>query len=860
MSAKILQSRNAGHLVFCLAFLFVLPVQLFARDVSVTVIDAELDIPLEGALIRTPDGKDWECGPEGTVVVTVPDDAPVVLRAAYPGYEAGRAVVPSDTAEVAIPLTLSGIMEGRELVIEAARPRASETVPGRSVALSGRELARTAEIGAVEDVMNSIKLLPGVGYAGTNNRMPSIRGGDPGDFLAVFDGFYVENPYHFGGSFSIFDPRMIESAQLSHGIFSARYGHTVSGILEIKAKKGDTELSTVELGLSTSAANFNLSHPINDKGSFTVMLKSTYWAPVVWAAQWLSNYIDNEQLDMVNYVSVAPYILSGAVSADYRFTPALSLSANGFLGGDGGGAEYHNPYEGDGYNGYTNMTADWINSIGFLTASVLWNPRNDMVLGFRLGAGFNRTDLNADSEYNFTVPYTQEFIDEFKDLFPGLADKTHYTVEDTRKLILGNETDTIQARVDYDWDWGNGFIFAAGLEEWYSRWLVEQNMKTVAEIAFDKTLNGKTLYYNFPVNTKTDADNHALNTSGYIVGEWTSPSGFFETELGLRVDTFTFWGRDFSVKSAPAINPRLNMDFHLVKNKGAVDSLSLTLGSGLFSSITDNITGLQKGDVDDYELEPNRSWTSLAGINLNFLGSWTLNVETYYKYLFSRAYRINWVEENLDTNPQYYFDGEGNVWGADVMLQKRGGRFFDGWLAYTFTHVRYREPAYAKSGGNKFRADGYYPSFHRFHNLNLILNFRPQHKFHIYVRYGIASGRPKLVAGEIDYYPVYVSDENYDPTTGDYIQKFKRDSYYSDDSRTTLSMPLDIKFSWFFFNKKGRTTGEFYIAVENLASLFYLSRANTTFNQYTGKEDTGSTEAVYELSIPIPSVGMKWSF
>jgi hypothetical protein len=73
-------------------------------------------------------------------------------------------------------------------------------------------------------------------------------------------------------------------------------------------------------------------------------------------------------------------------------------------------------------------------------------------------------------------------------------------------------------------------------------------------------------------------------------------------------------------------------------------------------------------------------------------------------------------------------------------------------------------------------------------------------------------------------------------------------------------MPFDIKFSWFFFNKKGRTIGEFYVAVENLASLFYQSETNKTFNQYTGKEDTGSMSAVYELPIPIPSVGMKWSF
>jgi hypothetical protein len=830
-------------------FTLVLSARVFARDVWVTVIDGELDMPLEGAVVRSPDGQDWECGPDGVAVVTVPDDTRIILRAAYPGYEAGRAVLPPDAAAVTISLTLSGVMEGNELVIEAARPRASETVPGRSIALSGRELARSAEIGAIEDVMNSIKLLPGVGYAGTSNMKPSIRGGDPGDFVAVFDGFYVENPYHLGGGVSIFDPHMVESAQLSHGIFSARYGHTITGILDVTSKKGDTELSSVELGLSTSAANLNLSRPINDKGAFTLMMKSTYWAPVVWAAQWMSGFIDNEQLDMMNYVTIAPYIISGAFSADYRFTPNLALNSFAFLGGDGGGAEYKNSYDN---GGYTNLSAQWINTIGFVTSGLLWNPRNDMILNFRLGAGFNRTDLDANVENSLTVPYTEEFIKEFDKYLKGNS----YTVDNNTKMVLGNETDTVQARVDYDWDWGSGFIFAAGVQELYSRWLVEQSTKTIAEFASGE-LGGKTLYINYPVTNTSDADNHAFNTSGYVVGEWISPSGFFETELGLRLDTFTFWGRDFSVKSAPAFNPRLNMDFHLLKNKGRLDSLSLTLGSGLFSSMTDNVTSLEKGDVDDYELKPNRSWTSLVGINLNFFDHWTLNIETYYKYVFSRAYRINWTNTDSPViNTQYYFDGEGNVWGADLMLQKRGGDFIDGWLAYTFTYARYREPGYVKAESNEsnYRTDGYFPSFHRFHNLNVILNLKPQNKFHIYIRYGIASGRPKPVVGEIDYYPVLVKE------TGTYIQKFKRGSYYSDDSRTTLSMPFDIKFSWFFFNKKGRTTGEFYIAVENLASLFYLSRANTTFNQYTGKEDTGSTAAVYELSIPIPSTGIKWSF
>lgn len=63
---------------------------------------------------------------------------------------------------------------------------------GRSVTIAERELARTAEIGLMEDIMSAVKLLPGVGYTSMFNAKPSIRGGDPGDLIAALDGFILK--------------------------------------------------------------------------------------------------------------------------------------------------------------------------------------------------------------------------------------------------------------------------------------------------------------------------------------------------------------------------------------------------------------------------------------------------------------------------------------------------------------------------------------------------------------------------------------------------------------------------------------------------------------------------------------------
>jgi hypothetical protein len=834
---------------------------LLARDVEITIEDTDLGLPLEGALIRSWDGGERICDEEGKVTLAVPDDRQVVIQVAYPGYESGRLVIPLTGDRFTLGLHLSGIMENQELVIEAQRPGVSETKSGRSVAISGDELTRTAEIGILEDVMTSIKLLPGVGYTGMFNARPSIRGGEPGDLTAVLDGFYIENPYHWGGSVSIFDPRMVQSAQLSHGVFSARYGHTISGLLEVSSRKPSFTETELELGVSSSAANLNLSIPLASKGGLMLMGKVTYWDPFVWTAQQLSTVVDNETLDQINAVSIAPYIRSTAFSVDYRFTPTLEWTMSGFIGGDGAGAAYQNEgYTEDGateLHNQTDMDFEWDNSLGFLITGLTLNPLPSMVLKTTLGAGFLKTKLDGNIYYNIHVPYSEDFRNQYGSL---LEDNTAYVLEQDQRIGITNTAGSYQGRADLDWDLGKGFLVAFGLQELYSRWKLEDSIHGIAETKTPPEMDIPTPYINYPVDYTVDVNNQGLTSSAYTVLEYTTPNKRFGAEAGLRLDHVYFIGDDFTIRTVPAFNPRINLDFGVLQNKGILDSLTTTIGTGFFSSMTDNISQIERSNgIGDFEMKQNRSWTSVVGTKLDFLGGYSFNIEGYFKYVFDRAYTILSTDsESQTSSSDYLFDGEGRIWGFDLMLQKLESRYWDGWLSYSFNYARYRNPQALSTVGKDKQEEGiwFYPSFHRFHNLNLVLNIKPIKQFNIAVRLGLASGRPKAVVGEINPYAVLVMNDD-KPLV---IQKYKRDTYYSDNERTTWSIPLDLKFSWFFFNSKGKGQGEIYVAVENLMSLVYKAQANTSFNSYTGEEDTGSNAAVYELPIPMPSVGFKWSY
>ncbi|MDR1956552.1 MAG: TonB-dependent receptor plug domain-containing protein [Treponema sp.] len=820
-------------------------IPLYPRDIVIIVEDTDLALPLEGARIRSWDGAEYTCDTEGTVHLNVPDDRQVVIQATYPGYETSRLRIPMTGSSFTLGLQMSGVMENRELVIEAPRPGVSETKSGRSVAISDKDLARTAEIGIIEDVMTSIKLLPGVGYAGMFNAMPSIRGGSPGDLMAVMDGFYIEQPYHWGGGVSIFDPRMVQSAKLSHGVFSSRYGHTISGLLEITSKKPSSTEVELELGLSSSATNLNLAYPLGGKGGVMVMGKLTYWDPFVWVAK--------QFVEEVQYITTAPYIRSGAFSANYRFTPDLEVSAHGFIGGDGIAAYYQNESVAENLLSKSDMRASWDNKVGFLITGLTLNPLPAMVLKGTAGAGFHSTDLDAQMYNDVQVPYSPGFIERW-DTLDGTADEkingeTAYSLTNEMGDTMTELTVNYQGRLDFDWDLSRGLLFAAGVQELYSQWIEEEQARIWRETLDPaKTLaEGTPWYTHYPVTFSNDVRNSGFFSSAYSLLEYASPAQRFGAELGLRLDHLFFVGNDFTIQSAPVLNPRLNLDFGILKNHGPIDALSLTLGTGLFSSMNTNLIYInQDSGIGDFDLKQSRSWTSILGTKIDFFESYSVTIEGYLKRVFDRSYQTL-VSQGDTLRMDYRFDGEGFIWGFDGMLQKFASRYWDGWISYSFTHARYRNPSSAEEG------DWVFPSFHRFHNLNLVLNIKPIRAFHIAARFGFASGRPKSVVGEVTSYPVTLPD-------GRIIEKWKRSSSYSDTERDGFALPLDLKFSWYGFSSHGKGQWEIYAGVENLLSFLKTAQRNTSFNQYTGKEDAGSTTASYELPIPMISVGFRWTY
>jgi len=870
--------------LFFISFFFLLTNYIFARDITITVIDADIDLPLEGAVIRTREGAEYTCDYNGKAVITVPDDRQTVIQAAYPGYENGILTIPVTGNTFSISLHLSGVIQGRELVLEASIPGTSESRTGRSIAVTAKEISQSGEIGIIEDVMSTIKLLPGVIYSGTFDAQPSIRGGHPGDMMASFDGFYINNPYHWGGGFSIFDPRMVQSAQLSHGVFSVRYGHTISGLLEITSKSPSPSETMLEIGMNSSATIFNLSFPFSGKGGIMFMGRFTYYDPVIELTKLLSNFF--EQLEAVHYIERSPYIRSAAISGNYRFTDKIELAATAFLGLDGMGAHFINSNRTEELNSDTSAEIDYLNYQGFIISSLLINPQTNMLLKITLGAGYEDMIINGDMHYEINE---KKFSDNFFIKYPylsGLIDNS-YNLYEYNRFDMSDLLFTAQGRIDYDWELKNGFILSAGLQEMYNQYKSTGDLQISNDMMFSdlNSLSYLNLYYphlyqylnfltniipanspfwndlriNIPIKYSPNSMNHLLTTAGFLLTEYNSPNNRLKAELGLRLEHFYITGDGFSLGSDIVLSPRLNLDINIFRNKGIFQSFDITLGSGLFSSMNSSVF-MAEEEYGLSKLKPNRSFTSVLGLKLEFPQSIIVNVEGYFKYVFDRMYiPIVLGDENFKPSPQS--DGTGIVWGFDIMLQKLQSRYIDGWIAYSFNWAKYKDPnrrISMTSADDNLENNWYIPSYHRFHNLNIVINIKPTQKINLYIRFGLATGviQSRLSDEGPQSHPVlFLNGEN--PY---FIEKYNWESVYDESNRTTPSLPMDIKFSIFGANKTGKTRYEIYIAIENALALLYTAEGNTSFNRYTGQVDTGSNSARYDIPIPIPSFGFKLSY
>jgi len=804
-------------------FLAFLCFPLFARDIQVTIVDKDLQSPLEGVTLSVPDGPSVQTDAQGRVVLTIPDSVGRLrLTVSLLGYETKKVWLEPNQSSLNLALSLAGEVEGGELVVERNKPQKTDEQPGVSQVVTSDEIQNTGSMGVIEDVMSTIKTLPGVGFVGDFNALPSIQGGAPAEAKVVLDGAALLYPFQWGGAVSIFDPNMVESAKLSEGLISARYGDVISGMLEVNSKTPASDTPQFDVDLSTSALNAFAQVPLGPTAGLLVGGKVTdlglvfpLLLPLVGMAP--------------NTYSPAPFIDNGYARFYWKPSPNLEWDVNAFIGHDGVGE--NTSVTDSGLT--TNTVLNYGNLFGFASSklSMLIDPTDLLTIE----AAYNRLDQSVNSSIATagTETATGSVIDNLTDFYKN----------DT--LI-----DSYQASTSLDHQLAPGSVLSFGL----NAKLMDTDYQENDSFWFDDSSSGSPKLVNrvFSFDAK---DDYELTSGAFALWEFGSPTSLFSGELGVRVDYTYLFSDDATINTCPVVNPRARLVYTPIVNAGWISSLSLTCGSGLYSQMDMKTDLFGESTVLKFsDIGPDRAWSNSLGIEVKTDNGWKLSVEGYGKYYFNRLYI---VEDSSSTNSYVaHCDGTGFSLGADVLLQKRLSRYWDGYLSYSFNDTRLKNPTSPTYSGETTVGGGdpldidYYPSYQQFHIINLVSDWKPVDGFSLMVVASLATGTPELALGAIQ---SYVSQYNGEP-----IVRYTQTSTYSDTLRNGCAFPVDVKLSWFGYYGHSYIRWEYYFAVEDVFASFYSPQTVPTLNHWTGQ--TTSTSASYSLGFPLPSFGYKLSF
>ncbi len=710
-----------------LLLMFTITMLAFPKDLNLLIIDRDINIPLEGVSVKyinTEQNKEetYFTDEAGKTKIALEDTLErVIIECNLIGYETKKVIITEFSEEFIISMVIEGMIVGDELVIEETYYEKEDKV-GTSFVIDKEEIRPLAMKGILEDVISSVKVMPGVSYSADFFTDISVRGGYSHETAASLDGFIVRYPFYWGQSYSIFNPNIVESVKFNNGVFNVKYGMAMSGLLEVNTKVPDNGFR-FDFTQATSTIEAYFQIPLGIRSGILFGGRATYLELTmgpVWRAQDVS-------------VPRVPYIYDGNIKWFFKPHDDAEVYINTFFGADGiaMGEEWESDEITMGDEFYDhNLHALAVAGLKFL-------PTNTAFIHFLIGYEF--MSLKDDGSYfeEGEMEYSEAFKNNEGEGVPyNVSYGDTFTVDFRNEWEEEEIMNSIQTRFDADFELTDKIMFSTGAG------LIYDNFSFM-----EKDENWFRDDYSGEITSNLGFDSYnQFNSSGYINFNFTPVYDKLEIDTGVRIDHHFSVTDGNLINSLPVINPRFYIAYTPVRNKPGLEYFTMSLGTGLYSKMPDYRYSFSANDteVDSFDIEQERCLTNVLGFEWMFPIGLKLKLEGYYKFYFNRFYSNEFV--NINTDELYYklhSDGIGHVGGFDVILKQKISRYIDGSLSYSFIYAQYKNP---ETDGENFNSNGepvgswYFPYFHRFHGINLNVNIKPTDFFTISMMFGVYTG------------------------------------------------------------------------------------------------------------------------
>ncbi len=274
-----------------LCLIILLPYSILAQEPTQTIRgvirDSDSKMPLMGVSIvlkNTDPLKGAVTDMEGDFMITAVPIGIYDIQITYIGYETIEIpnIIVTSGKEVVLPVELRESIEELEGVVVTAAPRNPFAVVSK-LSFSMKEAKQYA--GSFNDPSRIVTTAAGVFGGGGADDVDNeiiIRGNSPRGLLWRIEGIEVPSPNHFtdqgasSGSISILSSNVLASSDFYTGAFSAEYGNALSGVFDIKLRKGNKGKREYALRAGVLGIDAALEGPFKEGGGASYLVNYRY--------------------------------------------------------------------------------------------------------------------------------------------------------------------------------------------------------------------------------------------------------------------------------------------------------------------------------------------------------------------------------------------------------------------------------------------------------------------------------------------------------------------------------------------------------------------------------------------------------
>lgn len=564
---------------------------------------------------------------------------------------------------------------------------------------------KTPGFGGSNDLLQTVKVLPGVQSGAGGIGGYYIRGGSNDQNLYLLDGVAIYNPFHSLGMASIFTPQTTKNLQVIKSGFRAQYGGRSASVLDIRLKDGNQEAIKAAAGINPQDGFVKVEGPLPVKNSSFFIYgrntTSTYKFNDI-IRQSLFNNVESE--NQTKY-----YDLIGKAAISLNATN--KLFATFFRSFDRLEAEEETEFEDE------NVALSFRNETNLTWGNQIYNLRWQSLLA-------SKVFLNTSLSYN---QYGSSYgtLESLESEIEGL--------EDFFFTEISSLNEDIAFKIDVDFNTQHNIRLKSGMGYLKKSFIPNfdvydedsEEISGIDSITFDQI-------------ESIDIGNKFYSHKLHHYLEGTFDYNRFHLQLGLRSTLYTFEDNRYF-----HLQPRVNADYRVNHYTSVAFSASKVVQYVHLLSSSEVSLPRDLWYPSSRDLPPEETWHFNSGIKSSINSHLNISAELYYKGTKNKSQSSNLIYDYGISVPSLFSNsGLAKSYGMEVEVISQIGKWQGFWTyALSKSRERYNDLNLGRTYDFQFDRNHEFKTTHTIAlHPNLVLG----------VNTYISSGHPLLVIDNID--------------------------------------------------------------------------------------------------------------